>query len=143
MTQLEAIRSALQAVEKAIVTPSGSAKFPGQSEENSRPIIQTQESKLLYAPVCAPNEISIRQVMNVATEEVCEAVAMFGDYSWRGIVETAYQIGLTIGINERAWQTACASVGRERAALCVILIHRNQDLPIGHPYRAKIPVACL
>lgn len=143
MAQLEAVRSALQTVEKAIVTPSGSAKSSDQSEENSRPIIQTQESKFLYAPDCAPNEITIRQVMDVATEEFCETVAMYGDYSWRGIVEAAYQIGLTIGINERAWQAACASLGRERAALCVILIHRNQDLPIGHPYQARIPVACL
>lgn len=44
---------------------------------------------------------------------------------------------------ERIWGEACVQIGRERAALCVLLIDRNHRLSSDDPYRARNPAGCL
>ena len=143
MAKLKEILAALIAVEKAFADAPRSAKTSDQPEENRRPIIQTKQSKSLYAPDVTCQQVTARQACQIASQEFQECLEMYGDHSWQGIVQVAYQIGLSIGIDERTWQAACGSLGRERTALCVILIHRNQALPPTHPYHAKKAGACL
>jgi hypothetical protein len=40
-----------------------------------------------------------------------------------------------LGIAQSTWGRACQQFGRERAALSVLLIDRNAELPPGHRYR--------
>jgi DNA-binding Lrp family transcriptional regulator len=143
LDELEAILDALKAVENAFGGKPRSAKTSDQSEENDQPVIQTKQTKFLYAQEEVSEQVTFQQAIKLATEEFRECLEMYGDHSWRGIVQTAYQIGLSIGIDERTWQAACASLGRERTALCMILIQRNNGLPKQHPYHAKKPAACL
>lgn len=143
MAKLKEILKALIAIENAFSDPSRSAKTSDQPEENRRPIIQTKQSKNLYGAEDASQQVTAQQASQIANPEFQECLDMYGDYSWQGIVQVAYQIGLSIGIDAGTWQTACASLGRERTALCVILIHRNQVLPPTHPYHAKKAGACL
>lgn len=142
MAKLKEVLMALIAVENAFADPSRSAKTSDQPEENRRPIIQTKQSKILYAEE-ANQQVTAQQASQIANQEFRECLDMYGDHSWQGIVQVAYQIGLSIGIDAGTWQAACASLGRERTALCVILIHRNQALPRTHPYHAKKAGACL
>ncbi|WP_093996666.1 replication initiation protein RepC [Octadecabacter ascidiaceicola] len=69
---------------------------------------------------------------------------MYGDYTWRDLVNTAYEVARAIGIDERSWIAACnpAALGPEHAALCVILIHRNLCLPPKAKHLPKNPAAC-
>lgn len=142
MAKLKEVLTALIAVENAFADPSRSAKTSGQPEENRRPIIQIKQSKILYAEE-ANQQVTAQQASQIANHEFRECLDMYGDHSWQGIVQVAYQVGLSIGIDAGTWQAACASLGRERTALCVILIHRNQALPPTHPYHAKKAGACL
>ena len=48
-----------------------------------------------------------------------------------------------LGIAQSTWGRACQQFGRERAALSVLLIDRNAELPVGHRYRVLSPGRCL
>jgi replication initiation protein RepC len=81
--------------------------------------------------------------MELATPEYRDTLAYFGEPSWANIVEASSEIAAIIGIGSKAWKHACMSLGRELAAVCVIIIHRNAALPKHHSYHAQSPGGCL
>jgi replication initiation protein RepC len=147
LEQLDSIRAALGAVVAELESYSRALHASGPSEDFGAPIIQTktiQESRSATrsSPV-RELRITTRLAMDLATTEYRDTLLHFGEPSWPNIVEASSSIAASLGISSKAWKLACVSLGREMAALCVIVIHRNAALPEHHSYHAKSPGGCL
>ena len=144
LTALEEIRDALSAVEKAFQTEVRSVKFSDQTEDFDAPIVQTKQTKFLYTPNKTSEQVTAQQAVALAAESFRDYLEMYGDYTWGGVINAAYEVGRSIGIDDRTWATACdpCALGSRRAALCVILIHRNMGLPPQAEHWPKHPAAC-
>jgi len=70
-------------------------------------------------------------------------VAALGGPSRSNLIEASYRSCGRLGIAQGTWGRACQQFGRERAALCVLLIDRNVELPGDHRYKARSPSRCL
>ena len=66
-------------------------------------------------------------------------VAALGGPSRSNLIEASYRSCGRLGIAQGTWGRACQQFGRERAALCVLLIDRNVELPGDHRYKARSP----
>jgi hypothetical protein len=73
--------------------------------------------------------------LSVATEGYRSVVEALGGPTWPNLVEASWRSCGRLGIAQSTWGQACQQFGRERAALSVLLIDRNFDLPTGHRYR--------
>jgi hypothetical protein len=141
---LEEIRDALSAVERAFKMQARTEEFSDQTEEIDAPIIQTKQTKFLYEPNAIAEHVTVQQVLALAAGPFCECLEMYGDYTWRGITNAAYEVARSIGIGESIWRAACDNsvLGPERAALCIILIQRNMELPPSSKHYPRSPAAC-
>lgn len=140
--KLEAIRAALEAVLANIVSDPRAMKTSDGPEENSRPNIQNQDS----SPSCsghAEPTITPRAALELASEEYRAIVGAHGDPGWPSLIDASRQTASWLGIGQRTWGKACSTFGRERAALCVLVIDRNVRLRTGHRYQARHPGKCL
>ncbi len=151
--RLIAIREALSAMLAAIEHHSDSGpetdpralKTSGAPEENCAPNIQDKNSpRRSTAPIRDPLErIRPATALAVATESYCGIVEALGGPSWPNLVEASWRSCGRLGIAQSTWGRACQQFGRERAALSVLLIDRNAELPHGHCYRVGSPARCL
>ncbi len=144
LAKLEEIRDALLAVENSFKIDVRSEEFSDRTEENDVPIIQTKQTKFLYEAEAVSEQVTIQQAISLAAEPFRDCLDMYGDYTWRGITNAAYEIARSIGIDDRTWGIACdnAVLGPERAALCILLIHRNMCLPPSSSHYPRNPSAC-
>jgi hypothetical protein len=143
--RLTAIREALSSMLNAIESEPGAAISSDAPEENCAPNIQNhQSSRSRTAKPTDPIErVTPAAAVSVATEEYQGLVAALGGPTWLNIVEASWRTCPRLGIAQTTWGRACQQFGRERAALCVLLIDRNSELPLGHRYRVKSPGRCL
>lgn len=144
LASLEEIRDALSAVEKAFLTEVRSEKFSDRTEDFDAPIIQTKQTKFLYEPKAVSEHVTVQQAVALAAEPFRECLEMYGDYTWRGVTNAAYEIARSLGIDDRTWGIACdnAVLGPERAALCILLIHRNTCLSPKSKHYPRNASAC-
>jgi len=145
LATLERIRDALAALAMAFETDPRSEKISDSKEDFDVPIVQTKQSKFLYPPDEVAERVTAHQAMSLASQQFRECLEMYGDFSWRCVINAAYEIARSIGINDRTWQIACDNrvLGPERTALCIILIQRNMGLsPLSDQF-PRNPAACL
>ena len=151
--RLIAIREALSAMLAAIENHPDSGPEPepralktsDAPEENCAPNIQDKNSSR-RGTVSARDPLDrIRPVtaLVVATESYRGIVDALGEPSWPNLVEASWRSCGQLGIAQSTWGRACQQFGRERAALSVLLIDRNAELPLGHRYRVASPARCL
>lgn len=81
--------------------------------------------------------------LQLASPAYRELVATKSGATWPNLVDVSRHIASNLGIAQAAWGRACERLGRERAAICVLVIERNFQLRQGHPYRAQHPGKCL
>lgn len=150
LSRLVSIREALSAMLNAIESePEPDPRAPkssGASEANYAPVIRTHQSSRRGTPRGGGDpleRITPRMALSVATEGYRGLVAALGGPSWPNLVEASWRSCGRLGIGQGAWGKACQAFGRERAALCVLLIDRNAELPPGHGYRVVSPGRCL
>ena len=147
--RLIAIRKALSAMFAAIESvpdPDPRAlKTSDAPEENCAPNIQDKKSsRRRTALTCDPLErIRPETALAVATEGYRALVDALGGATWPNLVEASWRSCGRLGIAQSTWGRACQQFGRERAALGVLLIDRNAELPVGHRYRVLSPARCL
>ena len=146
--RLEAIKGDLEALLVFIDVRSGEHKSSDRTEENFAPIILEEDSFKNRSGVGrgAPIETAfVTPVMaaNLASEDYQALLAARGGPSWPNLVETSATASSWLGISQQVWGEACQTMGRERAAICMLVIDRNWRLPVGHRYRAKSPRHCL
>ncbi len=159
--ELKAIKANLLEVLEALLDSSGEKKISGASEENfspnilnkhihksSRPqrIRATAKDSPRVRPKARPKaapQITPNLIMAIASKEYQSIIQMYGGANWPSIVEVSSQLAINMGIDQSVWGRACESFGREIAALCVAIIHRNQARDKNHPYHAKQAQPCL
>lgn len=147
--RLIAIREALSAmlaVLESTPDPDPRAlKSSDAPEENCAPNIQNQNSpRKRTARLSDPLErIRPATALVVATESYRCIVEALGGPSWPNLVEASWRSCGRLGIAQSTWGRACQQFGRERAALSVLLIDSNAELPLGHRYRVGSPARCL
>ena len=149
--RLIAIREALSAMLAVIESVPGSEaralKTSDAPEENCAPNIQSKKpSRKRTAP--PPERDPLERIkpataLNVATGGYRSLVEALGGPTWPNLVEASWRSCGRLGIAQDTWGRACHQFGRERAALCVLLIDRNFELPAGHRYRVLSPGRCL
>jgi hypothetical protein len=141
----ETLSAMLAAVEFVPDPDPRALKTSDAPEENCAPNIQDKNSsRRRTAPARDPLE-RIRPVtaLVVATESYRGIVEALGGPTWPNLVEASWRSCGRLGIAQSTWGRACQQFGRERAALSVMLIDRNAELPLGHRYRVGSPARCL
>ena len=74
--------------------------------------------------------ISWKQVLAAGSERFREHLPMHDRaLTWPDIVEAAYQLLPVLGISKSAWLDACMTLGRDGAALCIIIIDQKAQDP--------------
>ena len=147
--RLIAIREALSAMLAAIESdphPEPRAlKTSDAPEENCAPNIQNKKpSRKRTTPERDPLErIKPSTALSVATDGYRSLVEALGGATWPNLIEASWRSCGRLGIAQSTWGRACQQFGRERAALTVLLIDRNFELPTGHRYRVLAPGRCL
>ena len=144
--RLIAIREALSAILEAIEsTPDPVPRTLNTSdapEENCAPNIQNKNSSRRRTAL-ARDQIRPATALAVATEGYRGLVEALGGPIWPNLIEASWRSCGRLGIAQSTWGRACQQFGRERAALSVLLIDRNAELPVGHCYRVLSPGRCL
>ncbi|MDT0507156.1 replication initiation protein RepC [Novosphingobium sp. MMS21-SN21R] len=140
--KLEAIRLALEAVLADLAGDPRAMKTSDRPKENNRPNIQNQDSSRSCSGRPEPT-ITPRAALDLASDEYRAIAAVYGDPRWPSLIEASRQTATWLGIGQRTWGKACSVLGRERAALCVLVIDRNARLRAGHRYQARHPGKCL
>lgn len=147
--RLIAIRDAffamLAAIECVPESEPRALKTSDASEENCAPNIQNKNSsRRRTAPQRNPLEkIRPATAVSVATDGYRGLVEALGGPTWPNVIEASWRSCGRLGIAQSTWGRACRQFGRERAALSVLLIDRNFELPSGHSYRVLSPGRCL
>jgi replication initiation protein RepC len=151
--RLIAIREALSAMLAAIEDHPESGPEPepralktsDAPEENCAPNIQDKNSSRRRTARSGDPLERIRPAtaLVVATESYRGIVEALGGPTWPNLVEASWRSCGRLGIAQSTWGRACQQFGRERAALSVLLIDRNTELPPGHRYRVGSPARCL
>jgi hypothetical protein len=141
----EALSAMLAAIESVPDPDPRALKTSDAPEENCAPNIQNQNSpRRRTAPARDPLErIRPATALVVATESYRGIVEALGGPTWPNLVEASWRSCGRLGIAQSTWGRACQQFGRERAALSVLLIDRNAELPLGHRYRVGSPARCL
>lgn len=140
--RLEAIQAALEAVLADLASDLRATKTSDRSEENNRPNIQNQDSSRSCSKRPDPT-ITPRAALALASAEYRAMASVHGDPGWPCLVNASRQTASWLGIGQSTWGKACSELGRERAALCVLVIDRNARLRSGHRYQARHPGKCL
>lgn len=149
LPNLEAIRDALAAIQVVIEDEqneqSRNAKTSGASEA-----IATPESQSTFpSKICGSDAANAIGRLTPATAYSAASwgyqllVDALGGPTWYNLVEASSRRLAELGITQATWGRACRTLGRERAALCVLVIDRNWQLPEGHKYRPEEPGKCL
>jgi replication initiation protein RepC len=148
--QLEAIRADLEAVLVCIELPSGEHVSSDRTEEIFSPIILTQDSLKKSSGAGEPRSghiepatVTPEVATRLASEDYQALLDAKGGPTWQNLIETSAAARIWLGISQAVWGDACQQMGRERAALCVLVIDRNWRLPEQHRYHRSKPEASL
>jgi replication initiation protein RepC len=141
----EALSAMLNAIESAPDPHARALKTSDAPEENCAPNIQNKQlSRRRTALGLDPLErIRPETALSVATEGYRSVVEALGGPTWPNLIEASWRSCGRLAIAQGTWGSACQQFGRERAALSVLLIDRNFELPTGHRYRVLSPGRCL
>ena len=141
----EALSAMLAAIESVPDPKPRALKTSDAPEENCAPNIQDKKlSRRRTAQTRDPLErIRPAMALVVATDGYRGLVEALGGATWANLVEASWRSCGRLGIAQSTWGRACQQFGRERAALSVLLIDRNAELPDGHRYRVLSPGRCL
>lgn len=78
-----------------------------------------QEQQILETGL---QHITLKQALNAASERFRSFIPMFSRaMSWNDLVEAAYAIKGELHISQHSWSKACDRLGRNGAAICVLL----------------------
>lgn len=148
--QLEAIKADLEALLVLVNLPSGDTKSTHRTEQNVTPNIPPEDSSQnCNAPTDEQTKhkstapITPARAARLASQDYQALLAANGGPTLRNLVETSATACNWLGIPQQVWGEACETMGRGRAALCVLVIDRNRRLPENHPYHRKYPSASL
>lgn len=148
--KLEALRDALEALLVLLEFPSGATKSSDQTEEIVTPNIpESNSSKNCSGARCGRGDddratkVTPAAVVGIASFDYQSLLPQGRPRSWHDLVDASVTACRWHGISEAAFGQACERLGRERAAVCVVIIDRNARLPGEHRYRARSGRKCM
>lgn len=148
--KLKALKASLEALLVQLDLPSGDTKSSVRTEEIFPPNIPIKDSSknCTRAPAAQSDadrsaEITPATAATLASEDYRALLPSTRPPGWPDIVDASAIACLWHGISQPAWAAACDRMGRERAALSVLIIDRNARLPAEHRYRARSGRKCL
>jgi hypothetical protein len=148
--KLKALKASLEVLLVQLDLPSGDAKSSVRTEENFAPNkpIQDSSKNRTRAPATKSDadrsaEITPAMAASLASEDYRALLPSARPPGWPDIVDASAIACRWHGISQPAWAAACDRMGRERAALSVLVIDRNARLPAEHRYRARSGRKCL
>lgn len=144
--KLEALKGMLEALLVQPELPSGDTKSSHRTEEIFAPNIPVKDSsKNRKRPSDADrsDEVSPALAASLASGDYRSLLPSDRAPGWPDIVHASAIACRWHNVSQPAWAEACERLGRERAALCLLVIDRNARLPSEHRYRARSGRKCL
>jgi len=148
--KLGSIRDALQAILVLLEVPSGATRSSDRTEEIVTPNVPESNSfqtRRLWKTDAEPSDRSAKitpaMAASVASENYRSLLPQDRAPTWRDLLDTSAIVCRWHGVSEAAFAQACERLGREGAAVAVIVVDRNAHLPQGHRYRARSAPKCL
>ena len=148
--KLEALRDALEALLVLLEVPSGATKSSYQTEEIVTPNIPESNSSKNCSGARSgggdddrATKVTPDLVAGIAGPDYQSLLPEGRPPSWRDLVDASALACRWHGVSEAAFGQACERLGRERAAVCIVVIDRNARLPGEHRYRARSGRKCL
>jgi replication initiation protein RepC len=135
----------LEALLVCLELPSGEQKTSDRTEENFSPNILEKDSSKNCSTGRRRNEnsaVTPEVAARLASEDYRTLLKANGGPTRTNLIETSSMACSWLGISQKLWGEACQQLGREQAALCVLVIDRNWRLPAEHRYRGRRPKAC-
>lgn len=150
LEKLEALRDALEALLVVLEVPFGATESSDQTEKIVTPNIpESNSSKNCRGTRCdigngdSLPEVTPQMVAGVASSDYRCLLPKERPPNWRDLVDASAMACRWHGVSEAAFGQACEKLGRERAAVCIVVIDRNARLPGEHRYRARSGRRCL
>jgi replication initiation protein RepC len=144
--RLKSIKMDLEALLVCLQFPTGEQKSSDRTEENFSPNILEKDSSKNCSIGRRRNEnsaVTPEVAARLASEDYRTLLDANGGPTRTNLIETSSMACSWLGISQKVWGEACQQLGREQAALCVLVIDRNWRLPVEHRYRGRRPKACL
>jgi len=126
--------------------PSGDTKSSHRTEEIFAPNILVKDSsknRKRVTGVDQSGEVSPALAASLASTDYRSLLPSNRAPGWPDIVDASAIACRWHHVSQPSWAEACERLGRERAALCVLVIDRNARLPSDHRYRARSGRKCL
>lgn len=105
---------------------------PGTGFQESKQEKPVPNNRILSSEI---DQLQLSEVVHAASERFKERLLVTKP-SWTDVVETAARLASTLGITQTAWGNACQSMGRQRAAICVMRVDlacQRRNNPVLHP----------
>lgn len=144
--KLEALKVMLEALLVQPKLPSGDTKSSHRTEEIFAPNIPVKDSsknRKRATDADRSDEVSPALAASLASTDYRSLLPSDRAPGWPDIVDASAIACRWHNVSQPAWAVACERLGRERAALCVLVIDRNARLPSDHRYRARSGRKCL
>jgi replication initiation protein RepC len=138
--ELKNSRPAANCFQESVAEPSGH-----QSEIEAIPEPEEGREEKPENKGTGLQHINPKQALNAASERFKMHIPMHPrPINWNDIVEAAYRLKPDLHISQKSWGEACITIGREGAAMCLLLtdqaVQREND-PVRKPgayFRAMI-----
>ena len=144
--KLEALKAMLEALLVQPELPSGDTKSSHRTEEIFAPNILVKDSsknRKRATGVDQSDEVSPALAVSLASTDYRSLLPSNRAPGWPDIVDASAIACRWHNVSQPVWAEACQRLGRERAALCLLVIDRNARLPSDHRYRARSGRKCL
>jgi len=144
--KLQALKGTLEALLVQPELPSGDTKSSHRTEEIFAPNILVKDSsknRKRVTGVDQSGEVSPALAASLASTDYRSLLPSNRAPGWPDIVDASAIACRWHHVSQPSWAEACERLGRERAALCVLVIDRNARLPSDHRYRARSGRKCL
>lgn len=99
-----------------------------ENANRGEPIRKREEGAGMPSEVMS--KITCKQVLNAASSRYRDHIPMHSRaLEWSDLVQASYALLPQLEIHPTAWQNACATMGRNLAAVCVMIIDRKLQEP--------------
>ena len=144
--KLQALKGMLEALLVQPELPSGDTKSSHRTEEIFAPNIPVKDSsknRKRATGTDRSDEASPALAASLASADYRSLLPSDRAPSWPDLVDASAIACRWHNVSQPAWAEACERLGRERAALRLLVIDRNARLPSDHRYRARSGRKCL
>lgn len=144
--KLQALKGMLEALLVQPELPSGDTKSSHRTEEIFAPNIPVKDSsknRKRATDADRSDEVSPALAASLASADYRSLLPSDRAPGWPDIVDASAIACRWHNVSQPAWAEACERLGRERAALCLLVIDRNARLSSDHRYRARSGRKCL